>query len=57
MFQLGEDYFRTNKGLGFFVEQIEEFMSVYLTLLAICEMFEHYEYEEQEMDKKTDKAA
>ncbi len=57
LFQLGEDYFKKNKGLGYFIEQIEEFINVFLTLLAICEMFENYEYEEREMDKKTDKAA
>jgi hypothetical protein len=55
LFQLGEDYFRKNKGLGYFVEQIEEFVSICLTLFAICEIFQHYEYEEQEME--TEKAA
>lgn len=57
LFQLGEDYLKKRKGLRYFTELIEEFMSVFLTLIAICEMFEHYEYEEQEMNKKTDKAA
>jgi hypothetical protein len=57
LFQLGEDYFRKNKGLVYLVEQIEEFMTVYLTLLAICEMFEHYENEENEMEEEINKAA
>jgi hypothetical protein len=57
LFQLGEDYFRKSKGLVYFVEQIEEFMTVYLTLLAICEMFEHYENEENEMEEEINKAA
>lgn len=57
LFQLGEDYFKKNKGLGYFIEQIEEFTSVHLTLLAICEMFENYEYEKREMEKELNKAA
>jgi hypothetical protein len=57
LFQLGEDYFKKNKGLGFFVEQVEEFISVYLPLLSICEMFENYEYQQKEMEKELDSAA
>lgn len=51
LFQLCENYFKGMKGLCFFAESIEEFMSVSLTLLAICEKFESYEYEEKEMRK------
>lgn len=57
LFQLGEGYFKKNKGLGFFIEEIEEFMSVYLTLLSICEMFENYEYHQKELEVESDKAA
>jgi hypothetical protein len=57
LFQLGEDYFRTNKGLGYFVEQIEDFMSVFLPLLSICEMFENYEHHQKELEKELDNAA
>jgi hypothetical protein len=57
LFQLGEDYFRTNKELGYFVEQIEDFMSVFLPLLSICEIFENYEYHQKELKKESNKAA
>jgi hypothetical protein len=57
LFQLGEDYFKENKGLGFFVEQVEEFLSVYLPLLSICEKFEIYEHHQKELRKELDNAA
>jgi hypothetical protein len=57
LFQVGSDYLTKNKGLKYFAELIEEFMSVYLALLSICEKFDLYEYEEKEMKKELNKAA
>jgi len=57
LFQLGEDYFKKNKGLSYWADLIEEFLSVYLVLLAICEMFEDYEFHKEELEKETTKAA
>jgi hypothetical protein len=51
LFQLGEDYFKKSKGLKYFLKEVEEFMSVYLTLLAIGEMFENYEYHQKNWKK------
>lgn len=51
VYQLCENYFKENNGRLIFIEEIEEFMEVCLTLFAICEMFEEYVYHRQEMEQ------
>ncbi|KAA9041623.1 hypothetical protein FW778_06270 [Ginsengibacter hankyongi] len=57
LFQLGENFLKSFKGLFFGAWQIEEFMSIYLPLLSICEMLEDYEFHKDELEKETKKAA
>jgi hypothetical protein len=47
--QLCENYFKKNNGRSISAEGIEEFMNVCLTLFAICEKFDEYEYHRKEM--------
>ena len=49
--QVCENYFKENNGRFIVMEEIEEFMEVCLTLFAICEKFEDYEYHRQEMEQ------
>jgi hypothetical protein len=48
MCQLCENYFKENNGRSF-MEEMQDFMDICLTLFAICEKFDEYEYHRKEM--------